>query len=111
MDKGIQCLFIYKHSFSLLILYCSVNYSSAFVFPFSTLGFTLDNAWTWKTHIDILMPKLSTAYCSLKMLKQTVTGYTDNDLLCLLSFTYEYGITFWGNTSYSSKVLNCRKEL
>ena len=78
--------------------------------PFSKLGFTLDNALTWKTHIDILMPKLSTACYALRMLKQTVS----QDIRIYYAYCHSlmnYGIIFWSNSNYSGKVFKLQKRV
>jgi len=57
------------------------------------------------------MPKLSTAYYVLRMLKQTVTGYTDNDYYAYFHSLMNYGIIFGSNSSYSNKVFNLQKRI
>jgi hypothetical protein len=61
------------------------------------LGFTLDNSLSWKTHIDTIAPKLSSACFALRVVKPLLSW----DLLKMVYFLYfhsimTYGIIFWG---------------
>ena len=72
------------------------------------LGLILDNALTWKTHVDILMPRYSTACYTIRMLK--------HNMLLMIHYAYlhslmNYGIIFWGNSRYSSKVFKLQKRV
>jgi len=40
------------------------------------MGTTLDNTLYWKTHIDQLLPKLSLAYYTIRVIKQTMAQCT-----------------------------------
>ena len=57
------------------------------------------------------MPKLSTAYYVLRMLKQTVRGYTDNDYYAYFHSLMNYGIIFGSNSSYSNEVFKLQKRI
>jgi hypothetical protein len=56
------------------------------------------------------MPKLSTIGYAIRMLKQTVS----QDIMKIIYYSYfhslmNYGIIFWGNSSYGNKVFTLKK--
>ena len=69
-------------------------------------GLTLDNTLNLKTHSDLTLLKLNTAFCTIRVLKHTFT----QDTLIMIYFAYfhsilNYCITFWGISRYSNKIL------
>jgi hypothetical protein len=73
------------------------------------LGLTLDSVLNWKTHIDNIFSKLSTASYTLRILKQIVS----QDILIMTYFhsIMEYGIIFWGNYTYANKIFKLQKRI
>ena len=76
------------------------------------LGLTLDSERIWKTHIDNIFSKLSTAIYTFRILKQIVS----QDILIMTYFAYfnsvmEYGIIFWGNYTYANKIFKLQKRV
>jgi hypothetical protein len=69
------------------------------------LGLQIDSNFNWKTHIQYIIPKLSSAFSAMR----TVTSLMKTETLKLVYFAYfhsimSYGITFWGNLTDSKKV-------
>jgi hypothetical protein len=66
----------------------------------------------WKTHIDLILPKLSRACYVIRSM------YLINDIstLNMIYYAYfhaimEYGIIFWGNSPLSRKVFQLQKKI
>ena len=57
------------------------------------LGLTLDNTLSWRTHIDTIIPKLSSANFALRVVKPR---FTENGILFLLSFRNDLWINILG---------------
>ena len=75
------------------------------------LGLGLDNHMKWKTHVDLILPKLSRACYVIRSM------YFLNDISTLKVIYYayfhatmEYGI-FWGNSPLSRKVFQLQKKI
>lgn len=73
------------------------------------MGLTLDNTLNCKTHSDLTLLKLNTAFCTIRTLIHTLT----QDSLIMIYFAYfhsvlNYGITFSGRSRYSNKILILR---
>ena len=49
--------------------------------------------------------------CSENVKTNCVTGYTDNDYYAYFHSLMNYGIIFWGNSSYSDKVFKLQKRI
>jgi mannose/fructose/N-acetylgalactosamine-specific phosphotransferase system component IID len=76
------------------------------------LGLGLDNHMKWKTHIDLILPKLSRACYVIRSM------YFVNDISTLEVIYYahfhaimEYNIIFWGNSTLSRKVFQLQKKI
>jgi hypothetical protein len=65
------------------------------------LGLTLDNSLSWKKHIEAIVPKLSAATFTMRV----VQSFLSLDCLKLIYHSYfhsilTYGIIFWGNAIF-----------
>jgi hypothetical protein len=75
------------------------------------LGLQIDSSLNWKTHIQYIIPKLSSACFAMR----TVTSVTKTETLKLDYFAYfhsimSYGITFWDNSTDSKKYFTSKRE-
>ena len=75
------------------------------------LRLTLDNILSWKTHIDTIIPKLSSASFVIR----TVKPFLSQDSLRVVHYSYfhsimTHGIIFWGNT-IAIPFLDYKREL
>jgi hypothetical protein len=69
------------------------------------LGIFINDTLSWKTHIDYMTTKLRTAYYAMRIMKPHVS----QNSLRMVYFSYfhsvvNYGLLFWGNSSYSTKI-------
>jgi hypothetical protein len=76
------------------------------------LGLGLDNHMKRKTHIDLILPKLSRACYIIR----SMYFLSDISTLKVIYYAYfhaimEYGVIFWGNSSLSRKVFQLQKKL
>ena len=76
------------------------------------LGLNIDNRLCWKNHIDYLVTKLSSS-C---FLMRTVKPMISLSSLRMIYFAYihsvmTYGIIFWGNSSYMTKLFMIQKKV
>jgi hypothetical protein len=74
------------------------------------LGLQIDNNLNWKTHIQYIIPKLSSACFAMR----TITSLMKTGTLKLVCFSYfhsimSYGIIFWENSTDSKKVFYIQK--
>lgn len=87
------------------------NKKIANVFNTKFLGLTLDNSFSWKTHIDTVIPKLSSACYTIRILKP----FLSQKSLKMVYYSYfhsimTYGLIFWGNTSHSKIIFRMQKK-
>jgi hypothetical protein len=76
------------------------------------LGLTLNNTLSWKTHIDTIIPKLSSASFAIRADKP----FLSQDSLRMVYYPYfhsimTYGLIFWGNSHYSSIIFRLQKRI
>jgi hypothetical protein len=76
------------------------------------LEFTIDDSMTWKTHIDVILPKLSSACYAMRSVKP----YISHHALKSIYYAYfhsimSYGVIFWGQSTDSSKVFLLQKRV
>jgi hypothetical protein len=76
------------------------------------LGIIIDSFLTWKAHISQLLPKLSRACYVMRYLKPIMSI----DSLTMVYYSYShshiaYGITFWGNSSFSLQIFKSQKRI
>ena len=75
------------------------------------LGLTLKNTLSWKTHIDTIVPKLSSDTFAIR----TVKPFLSQDSLQMIYYSYfhsimTYGIIFWGNSHIAILFSDCKNE-
>jgi hypothetical protein len=73
---------------------------------------TLDNTFSWKNHIDTIVPKLSSASFTVRAVKP----FLSQESLRIVYFSYfhsimTYGLVFWAILIIAIQFLNCKKEL
>jgi hypothetical protein len=75
------------------------------------LGINIDSTLSWTTHIEQLITKLSTACYIIRSIKP-YTSHTTLFMVCYSIFhsIMNYGLIFWGNSSYSCKILGCKRR-
>jgi len=66
----------------------------------------------WKNHVEQILPKLSAAYFSIRNIIHTLNP----DILRMVYSAYfhsvfEYGITFWGNSTRAHQVFKLQKRV
>jgi hypothetical protein len=76
------------------------------------LGQTLDNTFSWKTHIDTIIPKLSSTCFTVRAVKP----FLSQDSLRMVYFSYfhsimTYRLMFWGNSYHSNTVFRLPKRI
>jgi len=76
------------------------------------LGIMTDNTLTWNSHIETFIPKLSVVCFVVRAIKPFVT----QDTLKMVYHFYfhsliNYGIIFWGNSSYSNSIFKLWKRI
>jgi hypothetical protein len=76
------------------------------------LGLTLDNTFSWRTHIDSIIPKLSSASFALRVIKP----FLSQDSLKMLYYSYflsimNYVLIFWENSHYNNIVFRLQKKI
>jgi len=72
----------------------------------------IDDTLTWKTHIDNILPKLSSAYFAMRSVKP----YVSQQMLLAIYYSYflsimSYGIIFWGQSTNSIRVFRLQKRI
>jgi hypothetical protein len=71
------------------------------------LGLTLDNTFSWKTHMDKVMPKLSSVCFAIR----TIKPFLPQESLKMVYYSYfhsimTYGLIFWWNSCYKKELLD-----
>jgi hypothetical protein len=75
------------------------------------LGITLDNTLSWKTHIDTIVPKLSSACFAIRVVKPSLSSESLKMVYHpYFHFIMTNGIIFWGNSYYSNTIFSLQKE-
>jgi hypothetical protein len=74
------------------------------------LGIFINDTLSWKTHIEYIIPKLSTACYAIRIMKPNMS----QNILRMIYFSYFHfvmncGLLFWGNSSYSTKIFRLQK--
>jgi hypothetical protein len=95
--------------------YGNVSYDNKLISNTSTLkflGLIIDDMLTWKSHIEMIVPKLSAACFTIT----DVAPYMTCDILKMMNSSYFHpimnnGLTFWGNSSYSNSILKLQKRI
>jgi hypothetical protein len=76
------------------------------------LGLFINNNFSWKTHIEYIKSKLSSACYAMRSVKPYVTINT----LKMIYYSYfhsvmTYGMLFWGNSPDSIKIFRFQKKI
>ena len=76
------------------------------------LGLMLGNTLSWKTHIDTILPKLSSASFALRVVKP----FLSQDSLTMVYYSYfhsvmTYRLIFWGNSHHSNVIFRLQKRI
>jgi len=76
------------------------------------LGLNINNTLNWKSHIEIILPKLSSACFAMRSIKPLVSQqmlkaiyYSHFHMIIL------YGLMFWGNSPHSARVFRMQKRI
>jgi hypothetical protein len=72
----------------------------------------IDNTLTWESHIEMIIPKLSVVCFAVT----AITAFVGLDTLKMVYHFYfhsliNYGVTFWGNSSYSNRIFKLQKRI
>ena len=76
------------------------------------LGIHINNTLTWNSHIEAILPKLSSACYDMKSIKP----YLSQQTLKVIYYSYfhavmSYGIIFWGHATNAIKVFKLQKRI
>jgi hypothetical protein len=75
------------------------------------LGLTLDNTLSWKVYIDSVVPRLSSACFSMRMVKPLLSQEELKMVYCSYFHSImSYGIIFWGNSRHSNLIFRLQKK-
>jgi hypothetical protein len=99
-----------RHSYQYADLISHGNKKIANTCNTKFLGITLDNTLSWKTHIDTIIPKLSSACFVIRSVKP----FLSQESLKMLYYSYfhsiiMYGLIFWGNAYYSNTIFRLQR--
>jgi hypothetical protein len=75
------------------------------------LGLIIDDALTWKHHIDYITGKMNAAFFAIK----TANSLLSREVLKIIYFPcvyslLTYGVIVWGNSAYSIKIFRIQKK-
>jgi len=107
--------FIQFSSKSLNYLEINITYKNKYITKVNDLkflGLNINNTLSWKTHIDKILPKLSSACFAMRSVKPFVS----QQMLKVIYYSHFhsiilYGIIFWGNSAPSSRVFRMQKRI
>jgi hypothetical protein len=105
--------FIHFTSKSKPKIYINITYNNMQINTITNnkfLGIFTNGTLSWKTHTEYIIPKLSTACYAIRIMKP----YMSQNILRMIYFSYlhyvmNYGLLFWGNSSYSTEIFRLRK--
>ena len=76
------------------------------------LGLYINNTLSWKTHIESIKNKLSSACYVMRLVKPYVTANTLKMIYCFYFYSImKYGLIFWGNSPDSIKIFRLQKKI
>jgi len=111
LDKTHFIHFVTENSSSIDFNIIYGNKKIANVYNTKFLGLTLDNTLSCRTHIDTIIPKLSSANFALRVVKPSLSL----DLLKMVYYSYShsimtYGLIFWGNSRHINIIFQTTKK-
>jgi hypothetical protein len=111
LDKTQYMQFVNKNSSSIDLNIVHGNKKLANTCTTKFLGLTLENTLSWKTHIDIIVPKLSSATFVIRIVKP----FPSQDSLTMIYYSYfhsimTYGLILGGNSHYSNTIFRLQKK-
>jgi hypothetical protein len=76
------------------------------------LEININNTLSWKTHIEVMLPKLCSACFAMKSVKPLAS----QQMLKIIYYSYfhsimSYGVIFWGHSSLGIKVFRLQKRI
>jgi len=76
------------------------------------LGLFIKNNISWKTHIECIKSKLSSACNSMQSVKPHISINTLKMIYCFYCHSVmTYGLLFWGHSSNSIKIFRLQKKI
>jgi hypothetical protein len=104
------CNFVNKNSSSINLNVVHRNKKVANTCTTKFLGLTPENTLSWKTLIDTILPKLSSATFVIR----TVKPFLSQDSLKMIYYSYfhsimTYGLILGGNSHYSNTIFKLQK--
>jgi hypothetical protein len=98
----------YEHDTN--IVYDNIEIPNSLCVKF--LGVNIVNSLPWKTHIDLLLPKLSSSCYTIRVVKP----FVNQETLLMVYYAYfhsivRYSVIFWGNSSYANNVFHLQKRV
>jgi len=76
------------------------------------LGININNTLTWKSHIEIILPKLSSACYAMRSIKPLISQQMLKAIYySQLHSILLYRLMFWGNSAHSAKVFRIQKRI
>jgi len=112
LDKTHFIQFVTKNISSTDLNIMHENKKKPEVYITKFLGLMLDNTLSWKTHIDTILRKLSSASIALRIIKT----FLSQDSLKMVYYSYfhsmtTYGLIFWGNSHHSNIIFRLQKRI
>jgi len=112
LDKTHFTQFVTKNSSSIHFnIMCGNKKIANVYYNTKFLGLISDNTLSWRTHIDTIIPKLSSASFALRVVKP----FLSQDSLKMVYYSYfhsvmTYGLIFWRNSHYSNIIFRLKKN-
>jgi hypothetical protein len=111
-ERPLYMQFVTKTS-SLIDLHIMCKYKEiAITCNTKFLRLTLDNTFSWKNHIEAIVPGLSLACFAVRVVKP----FLSQESLKMVYFSFfhsimSYGLVFWGNFCHSNTVFKLQKRI
>jgi hypothetical protein len=99
---------------TIFLIYLHVKYKNKEIANSSKTKFlrlTLDNTFSWKNHIDTIVPKLNSACFSVRAVKLFLSQESLRMVYFYLHFIITYGLVFWGNSYHSNTVVKLQERI
>jgi hypothetical protein len=75
------------------------------------LGLTMDNTFSWKNHIDTIVPKLSSACFTVRAVKPFLSQESLRMVYFYFHSIMTYRLIFWDNFYHSHTVFKVQKKI